>query len=119
MLTKSNLRILEAGLTSVGRMKVYLETDKGEKAELVLDVHGVLWGLLMPPPDDSYPLLAFVDPYGRTLFNRLQMNAFLAEWTRLTGTASAGTEIKTLNLIKGLAERCKDTAKHFLVFVGD
>ncbi len=100
-------------------MKVYLETDKGEKVERVWDVHGVLWGLLMPPPDASYPLLACVDPYGRTVFNRLQMQPFLEEWGRLAAGARDELETKTLSLITNLAERCRETQNYYLVFVGE
>ena len=54
---------------------VKLEDDLGERSEWVM-----LHGIVPANPDGAYPLLSGIDAFGKTVFNHLQMAAFLAEW---------------------------------------
>ena len=57
---------------------VKLEDNLGERGDWVM-LHGVL-----PAREDrEFPFLRCIDPYGRTVFNHLQMDAFLEEWERI------------------------------------
>lgn len=63
---------------------IKLEDDLGERSEWVL-LHGVI-----PARDErDFPLLRCVDAYGKTVFNHLQMENFLDEWSgSATGRAT-------------------------------
>jgi len=54
---------------------VKLEDDLGEHGEWV-----ILSGIIPIGEDDSFPVLRGIDPFGKTIFNHLQAEAFLAEW---------------------------------------
>jgi len=47
---------------------VKLEDDLGERSEWVM-----LHGIVPANPDGAYPLLSGIDPFGKTVFNHLQM----------------------------------------------
>jgi hypothetical protein len=57
---------------------VKLEDDLGERSEWVM-----LHGLVPTAERGDFLLLSGVDPFGKTVFNHLQMEAFLAEWDRI------------------------------------
>ena len=61
---------------------VKLEDDLGERSEWVM-----LHGIVPANPDGAYPLLSGIDAFGKTVFNHLQMAAFLAEWDRVKDRA--------------------------------
>ena len=61
---------------------VKLEDDLGERSDWVM-LHSVI-----PSRDEKeYPLLSGIDPYGKTVFNHLQMERFLEEWDRVRDRA--------------------------------
>ena len=62
-------------------------------------------------------LLTYIDPYGDTVFNHLQMADFLAEWKRLQPRNEV--ERCQWDLVTSMAERCADEAHIYLKFVGD
>jgi hypothetical protein len=62
--------------------------------------------------------LQFVDPYGDTIFNGLQMKPFLAEWESLSAFADAA-ERDVLERVKGMAKFVESSPHHYLKFVGD
>ena len=57
---------------------VKLEDDLGERSEWVM-LHGVIPGR----EEREFQVLRGIDPYGKTVFNHLQMEMFLAEWERV------------------------------------
>ena len=46
----------------------------------------------LPFGDSAYPMLQYIDEYGNTVFNRLQMRGFLVEWDRLAETLTDPTQ---------------------------
>ncbi len=69
--------------------------------------------------DPDFPLLAYIDPYGDTVFNSLQMEPFLAEWKRLSPKAKTPGEQKFLQDVERLALRCQNEIGLNLKFLGD
>ena len=100
-------------------MKATLETERCEQLETVIDFTGVLDHLLPSFYDTSYQCLRFIDPYGHTVFNRLQMEVFLAEWERITDLAQTPDEMEILSRIEKLARRCQKEPHFYLKFYGD
>ena len=64
-------------LKALMSLVVKLEDDLGERTEWVM-LHGVV------PTNGAadYPLLSGIAPFGKTVFNQQQMEAFLREWER-------------------------------------
>lgn len=58
---------------------VYLEDETGEKLESIYDPTSILPRLLPSHADKSSQCLRFIDPYGVTVFNGLQMPFLLEE----------------------------------------
>lgn len=73
----------------------------------------------LPTGDASYKLLCHIDPYGDTVFNRLQMVVFLTEWERLIGIAQTSEQRKAWTGVRDLARRCNEEVHLYLRFIGD
>jgi hypothetical protein len=63
----------------------------------------------------NYKLLHYLDAYGDTVFNRLQMDDLLRDLQKLRNIEV----FLNLDEIKQLAQRCKNEAHTYLVFSGD
>ena len=93
---------------------VKLEDDLGERSDWVI-LHNVVPGR----GERDFPLLRGVDPYGKTVFNHLQMEMFLEEWERLRERAEDDTQKEAWGKIKEMAESCREDRDLYLRFVGD
>jgi hypothetical protein len=93
---------------------VKLEDDLGEHSDWVM-LHGVL-----PTREErEFPLLRCVDPYGKTVFNHLQMEAFLEEWERVHDRASDESQKEAWVKVKEMAQSCQADRDLYLRFVGN
>ena len=92
---------------------VKLEDDLGEHSEWVM-LHGVLPGA----SDANYTMLAGIDPFGKTVFNHLQMEAFLKEWDRARDRAHDDSQVEAWQRVKTMAETCRQDRDLYLRFVG-
>ena len=100
-------------------LDIFLQDENGNVLKNIGDPHNLLHQLLPSLEDTSYSLLRFVDWYGDTIFNRLQMETFLIEWERLIKKAGVGEEFELLAQIKNLARLCQKTPHLYLKFYGD
>ena len=57
-------------------ISVALQNINGKKFKQVVPPMGLL-NRLLPIEDSRFPLLRYVDPYGNTIFNGLQMHPLL------------------------------------------
>jgi hypothetical protein len=101
-------------------LRVRLQDENGE----VLDVAGDsgvgekgFW--LATARRENYLLTTFIDLYGQTVFNRLQMPALIEEFQRLRADVPSEAARDSLTRIIELAERCQNEVHLYLVFVGD
>jgi len=69
--------------------------------------------------DTDSPCLRFIDPYGQTVFNRLQMPTFIAEWEKISRLAETPEDQELLARVAALARRCRDEEGFYLRFIGD
>ena len=97
---------------------IYLENEDCEPLEQVEDPENILHQLL-PSEDTSYQHLRFIDWYGDTVFNRLQIQPFLGEWDRIIESARTPEEHALLARIRELALRCSKEPHLYLRFSGD
>jgi hypothetical protein len=95
---------------------VSLQNEDGDVIECVPDEKNLL-NTLLPREDRS--LLAGIDPYGDTTFNRLQIDQFLQEWKELEKKELKTEQAEHLNKIGQLAIKCKSGVHLYLKFVGD
>jgi len=100
-------------------LEVFLQCEDGNRLDAVGDPHNVLHRLLPSIDDTSYQCLRFIDWYGDTVFNQLQMNNFLAEWQRLYSAAQTDEETRLLRDIESLARKCEEGVHLYLKFYGD
>jgi hypothetical protein len=92
---------------------VKLEDDLGERSEWVI-LHGVV-----PVYDErEFALLRCIDPFGKTVFNHLQMELFLTEWHRVEERAKDESQRSAWRKIKEMAETCRGDRDLYLRFVG-
>ena len=100
-------------------LSVRLEGELGDTAAQVNDPGNVLHRLLPSADDNASAVLRYIDWYGDTVFNRLQMKPFLDEWRALRDRARSDDERKLVDEVRALAERCRDDPHLYLRFVGD
>jgi hypothetical protein len=70
----------------------------------------------LPFGDESFPLLQFVDEYGNTIFNGLQMRQFIKEWELIMSRAETQEEIDYLLHLRYLAEEMPESPPFILAF---
>lgn len=92
---------------------VKLEDDLGEHGEWV-----VLNGIIPITDDSSFAVLRGIDPFGKTVFNHLQAEAFLAEWDRAKDRAKDESQCEAWQKVKEMAEACKSDRDLYLKFIG-
>ena len=92
---------------------VKLEDDLGERSEWV-----ILNGVLPGAGDAGFVLLSGVDPFGKTVFNHVQMEAFLKEWDRAKDRVRDDSQLDAWNKVKQMAEACRQDRDLYLRFVG-
>jgi len=92
---------------------VKLEDDLGEHSEWV-----ILGGIVPVSNDDTFVLLSGVDPFGKTVFNHSQMEAFLREWDRAKDRVRDDSQMEAWTKVKQMAETCRQDRDLYLRFVG-
>lgn len=93
---------------------VKLEDDLGERSDWVM-LHGVLPAAAQP----DFLLLSGIDPFGKTLFNHRQMEAFLREWDRAKDRVHDESQLEAWEKVKQMAESCRHDRDLYLRFVGN
>ena len=99
-------------------INVVLQDEHGRMLEQVVYPMG-LPDTFIPYDDESFPCLGYVDPYGDTLFNQIQMKPFLIDWQRLYGAASSEVEMDFLRQVEMLAHKCQTGVGLYLRLLGD
>jgi hypothetical protein len=98
---------------------IALERESGEQIELIADEMNMLDKLIGSPDQIAFPMLASIDRYGDTVFNRMQIDRFLTEWESLFANATTLEEKTLLQAVKALGEASRDDVHQYLVFIGD
>jgi len=100
-------------------MSIVLETESGEELARIEDPKNLLHLILPRSDDSSFTCLRYVDWYGDTVFNRLQMEVVQMEWDRLE-TRVQTPEAKVLyDRVRDLAQRAQEEEHLYLKFYGD
>jgi hypothetical protein len=99
---------------------IELQSEFGERHEFLADESNLLGRKLLGYPDPrEFPMLASIDYYGNTTFNRMQIERFLEEWETLFAKATTPEEFALLDAVRRLGQRTRETVHQYLVFIGD
>jgi hypothetical protein len=101
-------------------LEIQLQDEFGGRIESIIDPKNLLPKML--PSDEqniAYPMLAGIDLYGDTVFNRLQIPRFLSELEQIASNAQTVEDRTLLSQIEALARRCAAEVHMYLKFIGD
>ena len=98
---------------------IALQDEQGSQLDMVADPKNYLGRLLPELGDPTHPILASIDFYGDTVFNRMQMDRFLGEWADVSAKVQTPDEQKLVSAIETLARRCRDEVHLYVKFIGD
>lgn len=97
---------------------IRLEDKNGNKLDESPDLENLLSRLLPGWDDASFHVLRYVDPWGETIFNHLQMDELISELRKIRAKASTEEERAFIDNLESMAMRCKDE-NLYLKFLGD
>jgi len=98
---------------------VRLEDEDGNEEKVILDPNFKIEKLLPELKDTSSCCLRFVDPYGDTMFNSLQMPTFISELENAIDKVVDPESKEIGREILKLAKICKTDQHQYLKFYGD
>jgi hypothetical protein len=100
--------------------EIQLQDEFGGKIDGIIDPTNRLPDLLpLDQECDSYPMLAGIDLYGDTYFNRLQIPRFLSELAGIVSKARTEEDRTLVSEIERLARRCAESVHTYVKFIGD
>lgn len=104
---------------------MYLRNERGEAIRGLPDPTGGTFDAaggferLLPYEDRSFRLLCYVNPYGDTVFNTVQMADLLMDLERLAALDPKPIETRGLDRLRVIAERCRREPHAYVWFIGD
>jgi hypothetical protein len=103
-------------------LTIALEDERGEKRESIHDYDGALLNLVYKTTEDNprcFRLVEFIDPYGDTVFNRLQMPQLNSELEQLLKVTTHPERQGLLLKIQGLVQQCQEGVHLYIKMYGD
>ncbi|MGI9102999.1 MAG: hypothetical protein ACR2IF_11210 [Terriglobales bacterium] len=94
-------------------LTVRLENEDGEP---ISEKDAVVDSRLLDPLAD-HTLLRYIDEYGDTILNHLQMEDFIQGWKLIA--PNSVEQKKKWEKVLGMAEKCRDEVHLYLKFIGD
>ncbi len=79
----------------------------------------MLHGIIPAHSESEFPVLRGIDPYGTTVFNHLQMSAFIEEWQRVQNRATDENQKEAWGKVNEMAATCQSDRDLSLKFVGN
>ncbi len=98
---------------------IRLEGEQGNEHERVDDPHRLLLSLMKEMDVSQTCCLRFIDPYGNTVFNRLQMPQLLTEIASLHKLVKRVEQNEVINEFEKLALRCSKEPHLYIKIYGD
>jgi hypothetical protein len=112
-------------------IRVELRTERGEVVRGLVDPGGGMFDAAghfdrhlfgdarVGVAGATFRLFQYVDPYGDTMFNALQMDDLLSDIEVARGRTSDELECRGLDRLRLIAETCRDSTHLYVWFVGD
>jgi hypothetical protein len=98
---------------------IELQDERGGILSSTSDPKNLLSNLLPRLSDKSSLMLRYIDPFGDSVFNNLQMDQFLVEWAEVSSKVQTAEERKLVSTIEAMAQRVRDEVHLYLKFIGD
>jgi hypothetical protein len=98
---------------------ISLEGERGDHIEKLGDPHRMFLHLLKKVDKTATSCLRFIDPYGNTIFNRLQMSQLITELEILNKAAENPEQNNFIKELKDLAQRCAEEPHLYLKIIGE
>jgi hypothetical protein len=100
-------------------LTITLEDETGKRYQEIGDPHHFLINMINDYDVSKTSFLRFIDPYGDTVFNSLQVNEFRHELAKLRDTTKKQEEYDLLAKIDELAKKCLAGHHLYLKIYGD
>jgi hypothetical protein len=101
-------------------IEVVLQDERcNDISKTVHDPDGVIPQCVPNLSDKAYSCLRFVDPYGDTIFNRLQAVAMIEEWDRLKPSFIERNATELWAEVRDMIVKCSEEPHTYVRFVGD
>ena len=100
-------------------LNIELQTETGKRLDNAIDVHNFLILLADKAQIENSCCLRFVDPYGNTIFNRIQLYQFVKEIDELINITENPEQKEVLARVKSLAERGQKEPHLYIKIIGD
>jgi len=101
---------------NMGIISAVVQDERGNQLGQRVDLPT---SLLPDLHDTRFTCLRFVDPYGDTLFNRLQVQLLLEDLRVLETLAQSYEQQNAIQRIRALVEECQKEPHLYLKFTGD
>jgi hypothetical protein len=108
-----------AALANIMGINVQVETENGLMLEQYLDPEGAVVRLVSSAPIESSTCLRFVDPYGNTTFNQLQLPELIREVEAIANDSKDPDSRKIAVEILRLAKSAASRVHTYIKFIGD
>ena len=101
-------------------LAIQLQNEHGVALAPAVEDRTNSFAKLLPSEDDnSFHLIRYVDRYGNTLFNGIQMNDLRLDLALLERRATNAADRQIIAAIKELTQRCEEEPHRYLKFIGD
>ncbi len=100
-------------------LRFRLEGERGKRFATIDDTHHLFWRLVKEGNVTDTCCLRFIDPYGHTIFNRLQIPQLIIELEDLHKFIKSVEQREILSSIEELARRCIQEPHLYIKIYGD
>jgi hypothetical protein len=100
-------------------LRIRLEGERGEQYDTISDTHHLFWRLMQESAVKDTSCLRFIDPYGNTVFNRLQMPQLLKELADLHDFVNGTEQVEFLSKVEEFVQRCAREPHLYIKIYGD
>lgn len=100
-------------------LRIRLEGERGQQHASISDTNHLLWRLMRESDLKHTCCLRFIDPYGNTIFNRLQMPQLLIELESLHEFITSNEQAELLSKIEELVRLCAQEPHNYIKIYGD
>lgn len=99
-------------------MNIFLENERGERMRSIYDTENRLMKKIFSRKE-AMRLLKYVDPYGATVFNHVQIDDLIWDLDDLAMETGKGEDLTVLSAVRSLANEVKATRHLYVRMVGD
>ena len=97
-------------------IRVVVQDEEGNEVGAPIDVPA---HIIAHPDNKAFFMLRFIDSYGNTVFNRLQLPLLIEDLRLLRQQSVDAEEISVIQGIERLATACQKEPHLYLNFIGD